>query len=91
MNSDIVHISRDLFHFHKNKGKKLIYSIVVPGVLFDLGIIQESSAFPALYEDYYRLPIATSIDHWAPLILFVDLINLPPWCFSMHRKKSNSV
>ena len=45
----MVHISRDLFHFHKNKGKKLIYSIVVPGVLFDLGIIQESSAFPALY------------------------------------------
>ena len=49
MNSDIVHISRDLFHFYKNKGKKLIYSIVVPGVLFDLAIIQESSAFPALY------------------------------------------
>ena len=38
-------------------------------------IIQPSSAFPPLYRDFYRLLIATSIDHWEPRMLYAHLIN----------------
>ena len=38
-------------------------------------IIQPSLAFPPLYQDFYRLLIATSIDHWVPRTLFANLIN----------------
>ena len=31
--------------------------------------------FHPLYRDFYRLLIATSIDHWLPRMLFVRLIN----------------
>ena len=38
-------------------------------------IIQPSSAISLLCRDFYRLPIAISVDHWEPRILFFSLIN----------------
>ena len=56
----------------------VFYSIAVPRVLLDLGIeknIQSSFAFPLSCCDFYRLLIATFVNHWVPRMLFVCLIN----------------
>ena len=62
-------------YMHNSNFYWLINSTVVLRVLFDLGIEKNYSAKLALWRDFYRLFIATSLDHWEQRMLFAYLIN----------------